>query len=290
MLSALASIFIAMGETFMKTSENVAKIIEKWYRELKFPEKYDGEFYDALSTIYVDENAKAADYDLKEENGKKNLLYHLYFCEALNEEYIKKGIPYDYFYDNMQDIVRWTNIWSGVKGELYLGEIGWLSLHFKMDIFKIGRLQFNKAFGRSIPEINLKESDNFLGVHIPACGPLDFDECVKSVLDAQDFYAKYLPEFKYKCIICSSWLLYDGLKDMMKSDSNIIKFQSLFDIYGKGESDAIIRFIIGWGADREQVKEMEFTSRLKNEIKSRVLKGEKFYSAYGVIKDEYMKK
>ena len=103
----------------MKTSERVSDIIKKWYNEISFPQKYDCEFYEALETIYVDENAKACEYDINEENGKKNFLYYLFFCEELKAKYEEKGLPLHYMYDNLQDMPRWLETWSNIKGELY---------------------------------------------------------------------------------------------------------------------------------------------------------------------------
>lgn len=48
----------------MMNSEKVVETIKKWYKEISFPEKYDEEFYDALKTVYVDENIGIDDYDI----------------------------------------------------------------------------------------------------------------------------------------------------------------------------------------------------------------------------------
>lgn len=273
----------------MKTSAEVVALITKWYNELAFPLKYDDEFYGALETIYVDKNAKSSEYDIREEDGKKNFLHYLYFCEELKARYEQKGIPLKYLYDKLQDLPRWTVTWSDIKGELYLGELDWVQCLFRMSLLKVGRLQYNmtKAI-MNVREKGIQKGDNILAIHIPADGPLMVDDCIESIKTAGAFFRKYYPEFDYTYMDCSSWLLSDGLKDMLKSDSNILKFQGLFDVIDKCETDAIIKYVIGWRIDREAVKEMQFDSRLKNEVKTRVLAGEKFYAGYGVVKDKYM--
>jgi len=275
----------------MKTSKEVVNIITKWYEELNFPKKYDEEFYKALETIYVDENAKVSEYDLFCPDGKKNLLHYLYFCEDLKKRYEEKGIPDEILYDTLHDIVIWTNTWSDLKGELYLGELDFLQVHFRMDLFKIGRLEFTKSQSwKSVPSKNIQKGTPVSGIHIPATGePLTQEACIESIKRAKDFFATYYPEFKYEHMVCYSWLLSDDLTRFFKPDSNIVRFGELFDLIDTKEEDSILSFIIGWKKKRDDVKNMEFTTRVQNEIKKAVLNDEKFYVGYGVVKDEYLK-
>ena len=231
----------------MKTSEKVQNIIRKWYEKISFDSKYDDAFNEALENIYVDENAKSDDYDVNETDGKKNFLYFLYFCEELKNKYEEKSIPLRYLFDNLQDIPRWLETWSNIKGELYLGELTWLRWHFKPALFKIGRLQyFMYTSFDDVPGKNIKNGDNILAMHIPADGPLLEEKCIESIKEAKSFFAKYYPEFKYNHITCHSWLLGDTVDLLMKKDSNIVKFKKLFDLYAQNESDDILSYIIGW--------------------------------------------
>ena len=54
--------------------QSVQHIIEKWYRELNFPQKFDDEFYAALQSVEIDEGSTVENFDPEEENGKKSLL------------------------------------------------------------------------------------------------------------------------------------------------------------------------------------------------------------------------
>lgn len=274
----------------MKTLKEVVKIITKWYEKLDFPKKYDEEFYNSLDTIYVDENAKVSEYDLFCPDGKKNLLYFLYFCEDLKKRYEEKNIPEDIFYDTLHDVVIWTNVWSDLKGELYLGQLDFLQIHFRMDLFKIGRLEFAKSQSwKSVPSKNIEKGSNVVDVHIPATGPMKQEACIDSIKRAKEFLETFYPEFKYERMVCYSWLLSDDLTRFFKPDSNIVKFGELFDLIDTEEKDSIIGYVIGWQKKREDVKNMEFDSRVQNEIKQAILNDEKFYVGYGVLKDEYLK-
>lgn len=272
----------------MKTSPKVREIIVKWYNELQFPHKYDAEFYEILDKIYVDENSNYADYDVNDEDGQKNFLHYLYFCEDLKRRYMEKGIPLKYLYDNLEDMPIWLDIWSDIKGGLYLGELGWFRCIFRMALYKVGRLQFKIGESyKDVPEVNLSKGDNVLDIHIPARGPLTQEECIVSLRAAKKFFKTYFPEFEYEHLMCYSWLLGDNLEGMLKPDSNIMKFKSLFNVHSQKESDGIISFAIGWKKTREEVKKMEFSQRFQNEIKNRVLREEKFYAGFGTIKDTF---
>lgn len=70
-----------------------------------------------LAECDIDTSAAAEEYNLGKHDGG-NLLMQLYFLESIKKEYEKRGIPDDIFFDTMQDIVRWTNVWSGLENKL----------------------------------------------------------------------------------------------------------------------------------------------------------------------------
>ena len=110
--------------------------------------------------------------------------------------------------DTMTDIVRWTDIWTDLKGELWLGETGWLSRHLSMKLFAIGRLQFCMAPAEhSVEEKGISVGDPIIEIHIPAAGPLKTEDCLASIAAANEFFGKYYPDYKYKAFTCHSWLL-----------------------------------------------------------------------------------
>ena len=77
----------------------------------------------------------------------------------------------------------------------------------------------------------VQPGDPMLGVHIPACDPLDYDECKAAIEQARDFFPRYCPEFRFKGFACGSWLLDPTLQDFLPPTSNIVRFQSLFHLY-----------------------------------------------------------
>lgn len=260
-------------------------VIKKWYQKIGFDSKYDKEFYEALETIEIDPAVTVEDYDLQCTDGKKNFLSFLYFCEELERQYEQKGIDKAYLYDNLTDFPRWLNTWSDLKGELYLGELDWFIWHFRMKLFKIGRLQFNMNGAKfDAPEYGLRKGDPVIDMHIPASGPLLKEECVQSVAMAREFFAKFYPEYHFDCFTCSSWLLWEGLSEYLGENSNILKFQKLFDIVETEKRDSIISFVLRWQTKREDVGAVVPKSEFARKVKEKAMAGEAFYVGKGVIR------
>jgi hypothetical protein len=202
----------------------------------------------------------------------------------MQRAYLEKGIPHDMFMDNAYDIVIWTDIWSNLKGELFLGEIDWLWHIFTLRIIKVGRLQyFRRGAKEDAPTKNLKTGDPVLDIHIPARGPLYRDECVKSLELAREFFGKYYPEFDYKCFTCHSWLLDPTTDDILGPDSNIRKFRELFEVVDKSPSRAIYSYVLRWKITDEEIPFAECKSSLAARVKAAAKSGRQFYAGYGVI-------
>ena len=268
-----------------KNSPEVREIIIKWYKRIGFSERYDMEFYRALDEIEIPVDTSIDTYDEKSVEGKKNFLSLLYMCEALSEGYAEKGIPDEILYETIKDIRIWTDLWSEIKGELFLGQVFWLKYHLTMKLFRIGRLQFcHTMAGKAYPEHGIAETDGTLDVHIPADGRMDIDECLRSFAMAKEFYAKYYPEKQYTYFNCHSWLLDRTLKKYLPPDSNIIRFGDLFERISDDVTDDLFRYIFRWDVkNRELLAAHTPATRFGGVIKDAAMKGEEFHSTLGII-------
>ena len=170
----------------------VVDICKKWYKKLNFPMEYDGEFNRALNEYKISDAVDISRYDINEKDGRRNLLSFLFMCDEVEKKYKEKGIDEKVLLDTLGDIVLWTNAWSEVKGEMYLGELEWLRCHMKLRLFRLGSLEFiSKKSPYACPELGLEKVDNVLDVHIPAGADLS-PEAVKESLElAKVFYAKH---------------------------------------------------------------------------------------------------
>lgn len=272
------------ANTWSAKGEDTREVIEYWYRKIGFDTKFDEEFHKALKEIEIPDYTRISSYDLNCEDGKKNLLSYLYMCEELKAIYEEKGIDEKYLIDNLKDISVWTNIWSEVKGELYLGELPWLSNHMTPRLFKIGRLQFCMGkMDRDILEKGLKKGDPVMEIHIPERGPLYNEECVASIDEAKEFFEKYYPDFDYKCFTCDSWLLGSDTEEIARSESNIGKFIQMFDIVYRHPHDSALRYLFKWNTTWETVGDFKATSSLAREFQKRALSGKHFDEGFGII-------
>ena len=272
------------ANTWYPFNESVPKIIEKWYLALNFPTELNREFYKALDTIRISDAITVENYDYTCTDGKRNFLSFLYMCEALEQKYTQLGISREVLLDTLYDIVRYTVIWTNLKGELYLGELDWLKNHLSGTLFKLGRLQFNMAKAEhSVEQKGLEKDAPILEVHIPEEGPLP-PEAVNASFDAaRAFFHKFFPDYSYNFFTCHSWLLDPGLERFLPADTNIIRFQKNFYTEHKDESYLLLRYLFKWNTNRLNLTDFRPKSSFAAKVKESVLTGEKFFDAYGVM-------
>lgn len=213
-------------------------------------------------------------------------------AECTHKKYIEKGIPDSIFYDTMDDI----RIWCEENSNKGLKNYNWIKNHINFEIFRLGRLQFQlyKADNPTLhySKLPFKKGENLLYIHIPRFGRLDFNDCVSSLNEAKGFFKEFFPDFNYKGFFCESWLLYEENSKFMSADSNILKFQNLFDIaysihYENQTYDRVFG-IEHLPFFRCQIKSLpEETSLQKSAKKFKLLKG-KFGIGIATVKSEYI--
>ncbi|MBP5672587.1 MAG: DUF5596 domain-containing protein [Victivallales bacterium] len=147
-----------------------------------------------------------------------------------------------------------------------------------------GRLA-NKTVTLPLNEWSLfvQPHDPMLGIHIPACAPLDYDECKAAIEQARDFFPRYCPEFHFKGFACGSWLLDPTLQDFLPPTSNIVRFQSLFHLYpSPGSNDWQTRERVFGDPDLPLDKVPQKTS-LQRLIHDKILEGHRFRSGNMIL-------
>ena len=102
-----------------------------------------------------------------------------------------------------------------------ISQMLWGTYFINCKLIEVGRLQYEYC-------------ENYIKIHIPAGNKLDFCEVVKSIKHSKKEIKKYYGKNDMN-YYCNSWLLSKQIKSMLKDNSNIIKFQTLFKIE-EGES------------------------------------------------------
>ena len=193
-------------------------------------EKPDGTSQKKISRLC--EKCSGGDFScLKKQNHLMRLAVILCLAKKAKEKYEEMGISDEIYYDTMSDI----KIWCENNQNRGLKNYGWLKNHVSMELFRLGRLQFQLYECKNptllYHKLPFSYGERLLYVHIPQGQKLEKELCIESIRMAEEFFKKYFPDFRYKCFFSETWLLNEGNREFMKSDSNIVSFMSLFDIH-----------------------------------------------------------
>ncbi|MEU6377920.1 acyltransferase domain-containing protein [Streptomyces sp. NPDC046909] len=148
------------------------------------------------------------------------------------------GIPADISRRTLADLGRHMALHRRRYGTCGVRSPQWLTLHFRGELYQLGRLQFQRAnlWRRAASTfatagMNAAEGTPCLDIHIPEfLGPLSPAACDRSLALARAFFAEHYPAEEYRTAMCHSWLLDPQLKQHLPADSNIVRFQERFRI------------------------------------------------------------
>ncbi|RJE90435.1 hypothetical protein D3P07_09600 [Paenibacillus sp. 1011MAR3C5] len=210
------------------------------------------ELGEAASRIVVDYRMKESEYtELKRQflsdrhaffqhikgvAGYRQMLLYLFVRFAMDayEEYQVREIANNVYFDTFSDIRIWSEVCYRIYGEYGIEEYNWLQEHVQLRLFRLGRLQFQPIAiegDLKAGDLTVEKNQLVLNVHIPEGEALTPHEVVHSFSLARAFFRGIPPVF-----VCQTWLLYPGLEQILKADSNILQFQRLFHIYEVDES------------------------------------------------------
>lgn len=265
---------------------NLQELMEK----IKLPEEArEVVMKNTLPEALYQERKELFDQDLKqflemwkESNDHLQWLLSFYLQAALEvyEQYKAQGIAEEIFIDTFYDITIWCEECKRKYGVYGLKEAWWVALSVKMKLFRLGRLQFEPMV--TTEELKgensvLRSGTSVLNVHIPSGEKLDIEECKKSFARAEEFFGD-----TYDAYICDSWLLDPALKEILPSQSNIVRFQNLFEIakihnlYPQGEE----RVFLDIREDKENYPEKTL---LQKKAKEYILNGNDLKIGIGFI-------
>lgn len=164
----------------------------------------------------------------------------------------------------------------------------WGSFFMKGKLIQIGRLQYEVGVG------NFKKLDQYFSeeytyiyIHIPRGEALDEKEVDFSFMEVEKFIKKYYPELRTKKLVyyTQSWLLSPELLQILDPKSNIIRFQSKFDIIHYEENiDDFLNFAFNSGFSSILYQELPEETSLQRGLKKLLLKGEKLHLGLGILK------
>lgn len=161
------------------------------------------------------------------------LALYLRWAAITYQQYCDLGIPEAVFWDTFQDFILWSDECMRVTGKPGLTEWGWNSLLLRMEVFRIGRLEYQpRVLAHDITSGNthLPAGTPVLEVHIPAGTSLVSHELCASFDSAVPFFHQYFQR-SFAWFHCHSWLLSPALQHLLAPSSGILQFQQFFDVY-----------------------------------------------------------
>lgn len=98
-------------------------------------------------------------------------------------------------------------------------------------------------------DLCLSEDDLALRIHIPSEGGFDHDTLQAAYDEARTVMRGCFPDIEYKAFFCSSWLMSEELKQILKPTSNIVGFQNDFvKVPFKSTGTLVFSFVFSTGA------------------------------------------
>lgn len=162
----------------------------------------------------------------------------------------------------------------GYKG-IRISQMLWSIYFIRVRIIEVGRLQYQYSV--------TDDNKQVIKIHIPRGNKLDISSVKKSIDDSKQEIEKIFKVSNCE-YICNSWLLSNQIHELVDKDTNIYKFQELFNVED-GESciDDILNFVFETEKCDDYSLLSERTS-LQKIVKEGLLKGTDFYLGLGVLK------
>lgn len=122
-----------------------------------------------------------------------------------------------------------------------------------------------------------------LSVHIPQGGGMTPELVDAAFSMAEDFFAKYYPEKKFKAYVCSSWLLNTDLQEILSPTSNIRQFQNRFRTVITGANGYSLYWHIFGIEQFLPPEQLQPKNAFQSAVLERVKAGQTLYNGYGYI-------
>ena len=156
-----------------------------------------------------------------------------------------------------------------------ISQMLWATYFIRLRIIEVGRLQYEYFIN--------DDNKQVIKIHIPRGKKLDIVSVIKSIDNSKK---EILKIFKVNnCeYICNSWLLSNQIHALLDEDTNIYKFQELFNVKDGGNC---IKDILNFVYEIENCEDYLLLTEktlLQRIIKEELLKGKDFYLGLGVLK------
>lgn len=125
------------------------------------------------------------------------------------------------FDDTMKCFTRFVNEYKEYAYKDGFDRDFWCGRQLSLQLFRIQELEY---------ELLTRDDEIVVDIHIPSDAIITLKNCISSFQQAEAWISSYYPMYKNAPYICESWLLSPALQSLLPTTSNILKFQSLFEI------------------------------------------------------------
>jgi hypothetical protein len=197
------------------------------------PHGAERELVERLAALLEDDMGGYRELDFPAPQGFVSVWPLLAVVPAVRAYHRERGIPDDVSLDSLRGLGLGFAESRRELGRRGFTKAGWLTLHFRGALYRLGRLQFNR-------------SDDGPGIHVPGDGPLDAAAVDDSLARAREFFPRHFPGERNAPFWCRSWLLDPQLAEYLGAESNIVRFARRFRLQDELYDGAdIVRFVLG---------------------------------------------
>lgn len=144
-----------------------------------------------------------------------------------------RGIPATVSDRSLSDLGQQAWVHRRTFGGFGLHTYQWMATAYSGNLYWLGRLQFNLV----------RCADGWaVSTHIPESGPLTPKSVDDSFRQAVAFFARHFADYPTRLFHCGSWLLDPQLADVLRPESNMVRFQKRWTLEGEpstADADAI---------------------------------------------------
>ncbi len=166
----------------------------------------------------------------------------------------------------------------------------WGSFFMKGNLIQIGRLQYEVGV-KNFDKLDryFKEKHQYIYIHIPRSENLNEKDVEESLNLADEHIKKYYPELEDQMLAyyTQTWLLSPEIKEILPSDSNIIKFQEKFSIVEYEENiNDFLNFVFDVVLGDVKYNDLSEKTTLQKELKKKLLNGNILHLGLGFLKEK----
>ena len=187
-----------------------------------------------------------------------------------------------YNFDTYQVLVHKNRVRECLTNDIYnrklegirLSQTLWGLYFINIRLIEVGRLQY---------EYCNNKKGKYIKIHIPKGDKLLYNEVLDSIKNSKKEIKKYFEIENYE-YYCESWLLSKEITKLLENNSNIAKFQQLFDITeGKDAIKDILNFVF----DLQQIDsyyDLPEGTSLQSKIKDLLINEKEIHIGIGKLK------